>query len=571
MAAPPGQRARDDVRNGLRSVLSSADAFNRLDRDTRKDIAKSLVKIGSTALDLAEEEERSLALSSPEIAPSSSRPIAQAQSQPAFGEAARRLASTTRDTLEAVSFPRFVSELITGVFKAMNDSNQQQLTAFVELIRNVAASTDGFADANVGLAGARAWLAERFPGSFRVTGAEDDGFDDPAEMSPEERAEWQRERDAEQRLELLPGGSFPEENALRIALGVPQGQTIPTGNPESLVPLARAALARNKQQMLATMVQMGLQRIVIESGRLNASMKFHVDTSSATAEDRGSQFDMRNTVEARGGARFGPWGAEAKVQNTIGYVTTERSQTSEEINTELDLDSGVELIFRTDYVPLDRLAGSSDRERIRVNALNPEAEAQRIQAARTAREGRRQAERTARRSGLDSSLRTPTAPPPPSPLSPPSPTGAARTQQPAARSGGGSNAGGGSGGSASSGGGAASGGARPSDGGSSAGGGGGSSASQPASGSGGPSGGARPSGGGASGGGSSTSGGSRPAGVGGSAGAGGGGGGGSSARGGSASGGGGSPSGGAQSSAGGGASGGSSPASGGGAASGGGG
>jgi hypothetical protein len=253
-----------------------------------------------------------------------------------------------------------------------------------------------------------------------VEGAQDEGFDDPAAMTPEERAEWQRERDAEQRLALVPGGSFPDEGALRMALGVPEGSTIPPGNPEGLVPLARAALARNKQQMLATMVQMGLQRIVIESGRLNASMRFHVDTSSAANEDRGSQFDLRNTIKAGARGGFGPWGAEAKVQNTIGYVTTERSQTSEEINTELDLDSGVELIFRTDYVPLDRLAGGRERERIRVNALNPEAEAQRIQQARGAREERRQTERTARRGELDAALRTPAShPPADSTISPP--------------------------------------------------------------------------------------------------------------------------------------------------------
>ncbi len=71
------------------------------------------------------------------------------------GVAVDRVAGTTQAVLNAVSFPRFVTELITGVFKAMNDSNQQQLTAFVELIRNVAQTTEGFADSNVGVGGAR--------------------------------------------------------------------------------------------------------------------------------------------------------------------------------------------------------------------------------------------------------------------------------------------------------------------------------------------------------------------------------------------------------------------------------
>ena len=47
-------------------------------------------------------------------------PLARAQSAGSefSGVAASRVAGTTRDILNAVSFPRFVTELINGVFKA---------------------------------------------------------------------------------------------------------------------------------------------------------------------------------------------------------------------------------------------------------------------------------------------------------------------------------------------------------------------------------------------------------------------------------------------------------------------
>ena len=80
------------------------------------------------------------------------------------------------------------------------------------------------------------------------------------------------------------------------------------------------------------------------------------------------------------------------MQNTIGYVSTERTQTSEEMNTEVDLSSSVELLFKTDYVSLDRLAGAPAQERIRVNALNPDAEAA---LASTDRQARRTAQASA--------------------------------------------------------------------------------------------------------------------------------------------------------------------------------
>ncbi len=418
-----GRDVRDDVRHGVRAILTAAAGYNDLDTETRREVAGALVRISSTALALADDAGQ------PQRKPVLA--MAQNAGQEFSAAAADRVASTTQNILNAVSFPRFVAELITGVFKAMNDSNQQQLTAYVDLIRNVAATTEGFADANVGTAGARTWLAERFPGSFQVEGEEEDPFpDDPSELSAEERAERAAERDAATRLALRPGASMPSEAALRTAIGVPEGESVPAGNPESLVPLARAALARNRQQMLATMVSMGLQRIVIDSGRLHASMNFHIDTHSAAQDDRGSSFDMRNTVEAGARGSFGPWGAEAKVQNTIGFVTTNQTQTTEELNTSLDLSSSVELVFRSDYVPLERLAGQGEINRIRVNTLNPEAESQRLAADRTARANARATRDAGRAGALRGRLATPTAPPPPSPVNPPDPASASPASPP---------------------------------------------------------------------------------------------------------------------------------------------
>jgi hypothetical protein len=107
---------------------------------------------------------------------------------------------------------------------------------------------------------------------------------------------------------------------------------------------------------------------------------------------------------------------EAKVQNTIGYVSTERNQSSEEINTELDLDSAVELVFRTDYVPLDRLAGGAARERITANTINPEAEAARIDTERSTRAAARDTDRAARATRTEAAMHTPPPPAVPTPI-----------------------------------------------------------------------------------------------------------------------------------------------------------
>jgi hypothetical protein len=395
----------ENIRTAIRDLLTSSPEFLSLDQHIRLALAQGLVKICTAAQDIGSEADTATGA----VTTDQSLAVAQSAGSEFSGVAAQRVADTTQQILTAVSFPRFVTELINGVFKALVDTNQQQMQSYVELIRNVAASTEGFAEANVGLEGARRWLVERFPGAFTIEG-ESDGFDDPGQpLTSEERAE----RDAETRLRLRPGAAMPAEGVLRVALGLGQQDSLPGGDPENLVALARVSLARNRQQMLSTMVMLGMQRIIIESGRLHASMRFHIDTRSAAQQDLGSQFDLRNTATASGSFGYGPWGASASMTNTIGFVSTQKTQTTEEMNTDLDLNSSVELVFKTDYLPLDRLAGREQVDRIKVNTLNPEAEEKASAVEREAREKRIADSETKRWASIDKSILV--SPSPPSP------------------------------------------------------------------------------------------------------------------------------------------------------------
>jgi hypothetical protein len=392
------------VRSAVRELLTRTPAFRALDPEARRAISQAMVQVCQLAAQLLVEEAQSDAdvqrLLEPSKAPSGrERATATAlgtAGQAFSGVATDKLASTTRNVLNAVSFPRFVTELINGVFKAISDSNQQQMQAFVDLIRNVASATDDFADANLGPDRARQWLVENFPGSFELDSgdmSQDDGPRDPGEPPPEVT------------VRLKDGAAMPPEGALRSILGLGPKESMPSGDPETaLLPFARRALAQQRQQLLATMVMLGMQRIVIESGRLNAAMRFHIDTRSAAVADEGSRFDFQNKLEAKGSFGFGPWGAEAKMTNTIGYVSTQKTQTTEEMNTDLDLNSSVELYFKTDYVPLDRLAGKGQVDRIKVNTLNPDAEEKAASVARSQREAGAEKAQSDRLAALDKDL-----------------------------------------------------------------------------------------------------------------------------------------------------------------------
>ncbi|NIJ66010.1 hypothetical protein FHR20_002972 [Sphingomonas leidyi] len=349
------------VRGAIRDSLTAASGFDDLDARDRHEIANALVRIAHAA-QLFEAEARA------GVAPR--KPAALAAGMNAgdhvSGTAVAGVAGTTHAVLRAISFPRFVAELINGIFRAMVDTNQQQLRQYIELVRGVSQSLDGFASTGGSSDDpAKRWLAEQFPQSFRI---EEPEPPDPRDVPDPE--------DVPDPIRLIPAGAPPTIDAVRAALNLEPDAAIPGTGAQELIPFVRSSLARNRQQMLATMVQMGMQRIVIDSGRIAASMRFHIDAQSAAREQEHSGFDTRTSLAASASGGFGFWSASASVNSTIGYVRTDDVTTNESTNVSADLDSSVELHFRTDQVPLDRIASQNTVERLRLNTLNPEREAQ---------------------------------------------------------------------------------------------------------------------------------------------------------------------------------------------------
>jgi hypothetical protein len=325
----------------VREVLEKTTNYPSLSPRERQSLAQAMVKVSTVAAELIAEEhhaQQEIDERGSSGAVQRPAPLARAQSQPEFGAAADRVAGHTERVLNAVSFPRFVTDLINGVFRAMLDSSSQQMQQYVQLLNAVSSSAEGFERTQFGLAQVRQWVADHFPESIE--------YDAPDPPEPGEEPDPDEVANA--KLRLRGGASMPGAEQIRATLGMQPEETVDASNPEQLVPLARRYLARQRQQMLATMVMLGMQRIVIDSGRINAAMRFHVDTRSAASEDRGSQFSMQNRVKASGSFGVGPWGASAEIENNIGYVSTERSQTTEEMNTDVELNSSVELNFRTD-------------------------------------------------------------------------------------------------------------------------------------------------------------------------------------------------------------------------------
>ncbi len=341
------------VRRAVRSVIESTPEL-RNHPELERRLASRMVGISLAAADLIAEEKR-LSDDIASRAEPSPEPMAVAQ---AAGDIHRRTAvDSAADVLtatrDAIDFPNFVTSLITGVFQAIQNTSIQQLEAFGDLLDAVDTTTDDFATTQITDARATQWAMERF-GVFTI-----------------------EEYDDEKTLTLKEDAQMPDSATLERALGATasEARTVVDGDLETtLLPLVKRKLARERQSMLATMVLMGLQRVVVDDGHIHASMRLQVDARSAAEQAKAEQFDTRVETEASGSFGVGAWGASARMAASVGYVKSDEQFTSEDIAVSAGLRSSVDLRFRTLPLDVTRMAGGRKLDSLVGKSMVPDRE-----------------------------------------------------------------------------------------------------------------------------------------------------------------------------------------------------
>ncbi len=358
-AAPqPAERGRERpgvlaaVRRTVRALLERSPGFTEASPQARRDVASKLVGVAMIGADLLAEEERlrdpeevvSSAQGEPEAGPPSA-PLASAQD---FGDATRAAGKTFQEIRRAIDFPTYVTSLINGVFQAITTANIQQLTAISDLLDNVAASQEEFSASNIRDRDVVMWVVQKLP---FITST--DGTD----------------------LAVADDVNLDEKRSLlKSALAASDGEVAKIDSGDlmgTLGGLARRRIGQDRQQILGTLVQMGLQRIVVDEGRLHASMEMRVDTRSAAEKGRSSRNEAWLETGASANVGIGIWGASAHVNAGFSTVQSEHELSKEEIATRAGLRSSVDLAFRTEQIPLDRFASEKARVKLDANARVP--------------------------------------------------------------------------------------------------------------------------------------------------------------------------------------------------------
>jgi len=383
VAAP--QQGLDDatlsaVRPKVRALLAQSPGFQSMPPQQQREIAQTMVRVAAFMANpqgLAREEfanpqlAKEIALSAPEpAAEAMAGAVDDAKSKASqkigtFAGADFKAGALQQGTQEfknlvgAVDFPAFVGGLIQNVFQAIVTASMQQMEAYGKLLKAVAQTVDQFAQDNISLNNARDWLAEKYPDLLEIDTEEDEERRGPRLRARGENADAAiaRINQEQQLLKPITDLSDPEQEA-------------------RLVGAARLQMARMRQQMLSSMVLLGINRIVVTDGLINAKVMFDFRASDqAQRRARASLYDReesKNTNVSGGGFAM-PWGGAATVNvNEQQHVTTVSSSVDENSESKAELKAKltgeVRVNFKSDYFPMEKLASPGMIASIQGNA-----------------------------------------------------------------------------------------------------------------------------------------------------------------------------------------------------------
>jgi hypothetical protein len=340
------------ARSQVRDILTKTAAYHRLPKADQVALAHDMVKVAAF---IAGGDGSSTPTSATILADTKpadpAGDTASARLKESGATAAQQGTEQLANVVDKVNFPKFVAGLIDGVFNAIVTSSIKQMQAYMELVQNVAKSVDQYMQDNITENGARDYLESRYPDYLEV----DTSGDKPV---------------------LKPKDGYDEGNLPRFHEDLGMKEPVTSLDEDSveqqLVPAARRRMAMDRQQLLATLVLMGINRLIVTDGSISASVLFEVNTRDRVGRkfNRASQYDFHEQTSRSGGGGFWGWlsGADDTSDDTqTNYsVSTTRSEDSEsKVDLHAKLTGKVDVKFKSDVVPLEKMADAMQVSAIR--------------------------------------------------------------------------------------------------------------------------------------------------------------------------------------------------------------
>jgi len=309
---PSESQIKERCRAKARDVLGGSAAFQSMPLEDQKSIYLSLVQ---EYID-KEREKHGLATS---MATDSGKDMGYKGYDPGFQGDTQAF----NELVDSVDFPKFVADLLKAVFDANLKVMKQQTDSYIKLMKEATKSTADFIK-KVKDDDTFAKLAESRSDKYNVT------------------------------TEKAADGST------KLALTNPEGEKVDNEDAEVKRHIleAKINMAKEHRAALREVLLMGVTRLVVEKGEIEASVDFSI---KATRESKAHHDDQNINVtnvemayeSPLGGLFGGPSGSMSMTNTNIQVNTSDKKATDDLSAT---LHGKVNIKFKTDYFKLDNFA-----------------------------------------------------------------------------------------------------------------------------------------------------------------------------------------------------------------------
>ena len=231
------------------------------------------------------------------------------------------------DFIQQIDFPQFVKDLLQGVFDANLKVTIQQMKTYQDLLKTASKSIAQFAK-DVKEHEAFGYLAETQSDLFSL------GFDDEE------------------------GGEGGQRS---IVLTDKEGNKLDLGDNEVKARIMEAtiALAKERRAMLRETILMGITRLVVEKGVVEASVLFDVGATEKIESKgkTGSEEETTKATEDSGGWFSSIFGSDDSTeQNRKSKITVSSVKAVADSKLAAQIKGSVKIQFKSDYFKLDNFA-----------------------------------------------------------------------------------------------------------------------------------------------------------------------------------------------------------------------
>ena len=323
-----------EIVSEVRSALSRSQAFRGLPRGQQAQIEADLAKVTDFITKPASAVVRGLEDKQPSptdvLKMNAAKDPGLVQDQ-FKATAVREGTEAFRDMVGAVDFPKFVASLVQGVFRAIVEASIQQMQAFSDLLQATAKSVDQFASENITDSQARDYVANRHPEYVKIDTSGD-------------------------HARLRPAGE--DMGDVGKEYGMSDVDLTDDDHEQQLVMSAKTQMARSRQQSLATMVLMGINRIVVTNGHINAKVVFDMRASDDAkrrrkAEMSDSEKDHEQSQTGWFTNLVGGYDVSHDHETTVKSSVDETSEAKAEVKA--NLTGEVKIDFKSETFPLERM------------------------------------------------------------------------------------------------------------------------------------------------------------------------------------------------------------------------